>query len=140
MQKWVMLSFLSMFFTGLSTVIAKFGLKNISSDLGLVVRTSVLFSLVLLNFFAWQNVKEFGNLTKENIFFLALSGITTSLSWIFYYRAMQTGVISQIVLIDKGSLIISIILAVTFLKEPLTPKVVLGAFLILLGLGILVWK
>jgi transporter family protein len=140
MQKWVMLSFLSMFFTGLSTVIAKFGLKNISSDLGLVVRTSVLFSLVLLNFFAWQNVKEFSNLTKDNIFFLALSGVTTSLSWICYYRAMQTGVISQIVLIDKGSLIISIILATLFLKEPLTPKVVVGAFFILLGLGILVWK
>ena len=135
-----MLSFLSMFFTGLSTVIAKFGLKNISSDLGLVVRTSVLFSLVLLNFFAWQNVKEFSNLTKDNIFFLALSGVTTSLSWICYYRAMQTGVISQIVLIDKGSLIISIILATLFLKEPLTPKVVVGAFFILLGLGILVWK
>ena len=140
MQNWIVLALLSMFFAGLTSVIAKFGLKNISADLGLAVRTIIVFIFVTLNFFAWQNVKQIGQLTKSNLLFLGISGITTSLSWIFYYRAIKIGNVSQVALIDKGSILITLLLSFTLLKEPVTPKIMVGAGLILAGLIVLAMK
>jgi bacterial/archaeal transporter family protein len=140
MQNWIVLALLSMFFAGLTSVIAKFGLKNISADLGLAVRTIIVFIFVSLNFFAWQNVKQIGQLTKSNLLFLGISGITTSLSWIFYYRAIKIGNVSQVALIDKGSILITLLLSFTLLKEPVTPKIMVGAGLILAGLIVLAMK
>jgi transporter family protein len=140
MQNWFILALVSMFFAGLTSVIAKFGMTGISADLGLAIRTIVVFIFVTLNFFAWQNVKEIGQLTKSNIIFLAISGLTTSLSWIFYYRAIKIGNVSQVALIDKGSIIITLILSFIILKEPVTAKILVGASFILVGLLILAWK
>ncbi|MEN9610516.1 MAG: putative rane protein [Bacteroidota bacterium] len=141
MQNWIVLALLSMFFAGLTSVIAKFGLKGgISADLGLAVRTVIVFIFVTLNFFAWQNVKQIGLLTKSNLLYLGISGITTSLSWIFYYRAIKIGNVSQVALIDKGSILITLLLSFTLLKEPVTPKIMLGAGLILAGLIVLAMK
>jgi transporter family protein len=140
MQNWIVLALLSMFFAGLTSVIAKFGLKGISADLGLAVRTVIVFIFVTLNFFLWQNVKQIGQLTKSNLLFLGISGITTSLSWIFYYRAIKIGNVSQVALIDKGSILITLLLSFTLLKEPVTPKIMLGAGLILAGLIVLAMK
>lgn len=139
-QNWILLALLSMFFAGLTSVIAKFGLKDISADLGLAVRTVVVFIFVTLNFFAWQNVKEIGNLTKSNLIFLAISGLTTTLSWIFYYRAIKIGNVSQVALIDKGSILITLLLSFMLLKEPVTAKILVGAGLILAGLIVLAIK
>ncbi len=140
MQNWIILAILSMFFAGLTSVIAKFGLKGISADLGLAVRTVIVFIFVTLNFFVWQNVKQIGQLTKSNLLFLGISGITTSLSWIFYYRAIKIGNVSQVALIDKGSILITLLLSFTLLKEPVTPKIMIGAGLILAGLIVLAIK
>jgi bacterial/archaeal transporter family protein len=140
MQNWIILAILSMFFAGLTSVIAKFGLKGISADLGLAVRTVIVFIFVTLNFFVWQNVKQIGQLTKSNLLFLGISGITTSLSWIFYYRAIKIGNVSQVALIDKGSILITLLLSFTLLKEPVTPKIMVGAGLILAGLIVLAMK
>jgi bacterial/archaeal transporter family protein len=100
MKNWVLYSLISMFFAGLTSVIAKMGLKNVSSDTGLAVRTIVVFVIVWLNAIAFQSVKDFKNLTKSDIVFLAISGVTTSLSWIFYYKAIKIGNVSQVALID----------------------------------------
>jgi transporter family protein len=140
MQNWIVLALLSMFFAGLTSVIAKFGLKGISADLGLAVRTVIVFIFVTLNFFVWQNVKQIGQLTKSNLLFLGISGITTSLSWIFYYRAIKIGNVSQVALIDKGSILITLLLSFTLLREPVTPKIMVGAGLILAGLIVLAMK
>ena len=129
-----------MFFAGLTSVIAKFGLKNISSDLGLAVRTTVVFGFVLLNFFIFQETKEIQNLTTKSVIFLVVSGLTTTLSWIFYYKAIQIGEVSYVASIDKGSILITLLLSFTLLKEPVTPKIIIGGGLILIGLIVLVWK
>lgn len=129
-----------MFFAGLTSVIAKMGLKNVSSDTGLAVRTVVVFSIVWLNVIAFQSVKDFKNLTKSDILFLAISGITTSLSWIFYYKAIKIGNVSQVALIDKGSIIITLVLSFLILNETFTWKVGLGGAFILVGLLILTFK
>ena len=77
-------------------------------------------------------------LTKQNIIFLCLSGIATGLSWIFYFKALQMGEVSQVAPVDKMSVAFAIILAAIFLGEPLTLKNVLGALLIIGGSLVLI--
>ena len=140
MPLWLIYALLATFFAGLTSVLAKFGISKISSDLGLAIRTSVVFVLVWLNLFAWSGIKGIEQLTSKSLLFLILSGITTSLSWIFYYRAMKLGTVSYIAAIDKGSILITLVLSFLLLKEPLTPKILMGAGLIFCGLVVLIWK
>lgn len=140
MKNWVIFSLLSMVFAGLTSVIAKMGLKNVSSDTGLAVRTVVVFILVWANVLAFQSTRDFRNLTKSDIIFLTISGVTTSLSWIFYYKAIKIGDVSQVALIDKGSIIITLALSFFILHEQFTWKLGLGAGFILTGLLILTFK
>jgi bacterial/archaeal transporter family protein len=134
------LALVAMFFAGLTSIAAKYGVKNISPDLGLVIRTMVVFGIVVINFMTWNSPKELQLLTKNNVFPLLLSGIFTSASWIFYYRAIKIGNVSQVALIDKGSIIITLILSFTLLGEPVTAKVLFGAGFILVGIMILMMK
>ena len=140
MKNWIAYSLISMFFAGLTSVIAKYGMKHISSDLGLAVRTSVVFIFVILNFIVFQNIKEVSSLTTRAIFFLMISGITTSLSWIFYYKAIKIGEVSYVASIDKGSIVITLLLSVIILGEPVTPKLLIGAALIISGMLVLTIK
>jgi bacterial/archaeal transporter family protein len=140
MKNWVIYSLISMFFAGLTSVIAKMGLKHVSSDTGLAVRTITVFVLVWVNAIAFQSVKDFKNLTISDITFLTLSGVTTSLSWIFYYKAIKIGNVSQVALIDKGSIIITLLLSFVILGEQFSWRVGIGAGFILTGLLILALK
>lgn len=129
-----------MIFAGLTSVIAKAGLKNVASDTGLAVRTSFVFFLIWLNILVFNNTKDFANLTKRDIVLLAVSGFTTTISWIFYYRAMKVGNVSEIALIDKGSIIITLALSFIFLNEQFTWKIAVGGLLIIAGILILTLK
>ena len=140
MKNWILYSFISMFFAGLTSVIAKMGLKNVSSDTGLAVRTVVVFLIVWLNVFVFQSVKDFRNLTKMDIVFLAISGVTTSLSWIFYYKAIKIGNVSHVALIDKGSILITLLLSFIVLNEQFSWKTAIGGSFIIVGLLILTLK
>jgi transporter family protein len=79
-------------------------------------------------------------LSKQNLLFLVLSGIATGLSWIFYFKALQLGNVSQVAPIDKLSVALTIVLAFIFLKEPVTMKEILGAGLIIGGTMVLIIK
>lgn len=74
-----------------------------------------------------------GSLNKNNILFLVLSGIATGLSWLFYFKALQLGKVSQVAPVDKLSVALTIILSVLFLNESLTLKTALGAIFIIGG-------
>ena len=80
-----------------------------------------------------------GSLTKTNWIFLVLSGCATGFSWIFYFKALQLGKVSQVAPVDKLSVALAIILSVVFLKEPLTLKSALGALLIISGTLVLIF-
>lgn len=140
MKQYQIFALISMFFAGLTSVIAKAGLKNVASDTGIAVRTSFVFILIWLNLFAFNNVKDFSNLTARDIVLLALSGVTTSLSWIFYYKAIKIGNVSEVALIDKGSIAITLLLSVFFLKEVFTWKMAVGGCMIIGGLLVLTMK
>lgn len=137
MERWVAYAFVSMFFAGFTSVIAKLGLAGISGDLGLAVRTCFVFVFVLL--FAAQVVPaaEVGTLTKTNVAWLALSGVTTAVSWVFYYKAIKLGEVSTVALIDKGSVVVSLVLAAWILSEALTPAKLIGGGFIVVGLLII---
>ena len=129
-----------MVFAGLTSVLAKFGLQNVHPDLGLGVRTTTIFILIAsLNIFT-DKLKEIPLLTTKQFLLLICSGLTTTLSWLFYYRAMKDGLVSYVAAIDKASIVITLALSFILLKEPITIKVMIGGTLILAGMLVLVWK
>ncbi len=140
MERPVLYAIISMLFAGVTAVLAKFGMKNVSGDTALVVRTSLIFTLVWLNAFAFRQVASLVLLTRKDILFLGLSGLTTFFSWLFYYRAMKEGDVSVIATIDKASIVVTIALSFWLLKEPFTWRLAAGGALILTGLVVLVWK
>ena len=140
MQTWILYAILSMIFAGLTSVLAKYGLQNISADFGLGIRTTIIFVIITAINLVGAKYKEFSNLTGFQLTLLAASGITTTLSWIFYYRAMKDGLVSYVAAIDKASIIITLLLSFLLLKEPVTPKILIGGLFIFVGMLVLIWK
>ncbi len=140
MERWVIYAFISMFFAGFTSVIAKQGLVGISAELGLTIRTIFVFCFVTLFAMMAVTPSELSLLRKENFIWLGLSGVTTALSWIFYYKALKLGDVATVALIDKGSVIVAIFLAWLILKEIITLRIILGACFMLLGLIIITKK
>ena len=140
MERWVLYAIVSMCFAGFTAVIAKQGLAGISAELGLTVRT--IFVCVFVLIFAALSVApaEIRSLQKINYIWLGLSGITTAGSWIFYYKALKVGDVATVALIDKGSVVIAILLAWWLLKEAITLRILLGALLIVAGLFVIAKK
>ncbi|RZA28846.1 MAG: EamA family transporter [Proteobacteria bacterium] len=131
MEKWVVYALVSMGFAGFTSVIAKLGLAGISGDLGLAIRTCFVFAFVLMFASVVVPVDQLRALTPRNIGWLALSGVTTAGSWIFYYKAIKLGEVSTVALIDKGSVVVALILAWLLLGETLTaPKLIGGAMMV----------
>jgi transporter family protein len=140
MPTWIFYAILSMIFAGLTSVLAKYGLQNISADFGLGIRTTVIFVIITTVNVIGSKYKEFTQLSNLQLTLLIASGVTTTLSWIFYYRAMKDGLVSYVAIIDKGSLVITLLLSFFLLKEPMTPKIMVGALLIFAGMLVMIWK
>jgi bacterial/archaeal transporter family protein len=134
MERWVLYAFISMFFAGFTSVIAKQGLVGITSELGLTVRTLFVFFFVLVFAMIFVSPTETRNLQKVNYLWLGISGATTALSWIFYYKALKLGDVATVALIDKGSVVIAMLLAWLLLKEAITMRLAIGAAFIVIGL------
>lgn len=137
MERWVMYAFLSMVFAGFTSVIAKIGLGGISADLGLAVRTCFVFVFVLMFAVAVVPAQELKTLTAGNFVWLGLSGVATALSWVFYYKAVKLGEVSTVALIDKGSVLVALLLAALILHETISPAKLAGAALIVAGLVVI---
>ena len=88
----------------------------------------------------FNNYKDFSNLTKKDVLFLGVSALTTAISWVFYYRAIKIGTVSEVALIDKGSIIITLVLSFIFLNEQFTWRIALGGLMIIGGILILTMK
>jgi transporter family protein len=129
-----------MLFAGVTSVLAKYGLQNINSDLGLGIRTTTVFFIIVVFNLATDKLKDLTFLTNKQLVLLVLSGVTTTLSWIFYYRAMKDGPVSYVAAIDKASIVITLGLSFLILKEPMTAKILAGGCFIFIGMLILVWK
>ena len=129
---------LAALFAALTAIFAKIGIKGVDTDLATAIRTVVILILAWGIAFFRGGTSTLHTLTKQNIIFLTLSGIATGLSWIFYFKALQLGKVSQVAPVDKMSVAFAIILAVIFLGEPLTFKTAIGALLIIGGSLVLI--
>ena len=137
MERWILYAFISMVFAGFTSVIAKLGLAGISGDLGLAIRTCFVFVFVLMFAAAVVPSVELQNVNARNVAWLALSGITTAISWIFYYKAIKVGDVSTVALIDKGSVVVAVALAAWILREQITFAKLAGGALIVAGLVVI---
>lgn len=140
MADWKVFAVSAAMFAGMTAVLAKIGLQNIPSNLATLIRTMVI--IVFLAALVWAR-HEWKNpllLDRHGLVFLVLSGLTTGLSWICYYRALQLGPASLVAPIDKLSLVFAIILSVLFLGERLGLYQWLGAGMIAAGALVIIFK
>ena len=140
MPQWLLFALLSAFFAALTAIFAKAGLKEVNADLATAIRTAIILVITWGIVFMRGVGGQIQDLSKNNWLFLVLSAFATGASWLFYYRALQIGKVSEVSIIDKGSLLFTILLSFLFLKEPMTPKVLIGAGLIFGGMLVLIWK
>lgn len=137
---WKLYALLSALFAALTAIFAKLGVRNINSDLATAIRTSIVLIITWGLVLASGRMQSFKSIGANTWIFLALSGIATGLSWLFYFKALQIGEASKVVPLDKLSVVFTILLSFLILKEPLSPKVIAGGLLITLGALILIWK
>lgn len=130
---WWMYALLSAFFAALTAIFAKIGIKNVDTDLATAIRTVVILVLAWSIAFFRGGTNTISLLTRYNLLFLVLSGIATGLSWIFYFKALQLGKVSQVAPIDKLSVALAIVFSIIFLGETLTLKTAIGAGCIITG-------
>lgn len=135
---WIVFALLSAFFAAATSILAKIGIQNINSNLATAIRTVVVLIMSWSIVFVTGKHHAIINTGYKNLFFLLLSGITTGLSWLCYYRALQIGEASKIIPLDKFSLVIGMILAFIVLKESITAKTIIGGALITIGTFVLI--
>jgi transporter family protein len=140
MPTWLLYALVSAFFAALTAVFAKAGLKEVNSDLATAIRTGIILFITWGIVFLKGNAGGINNLSKNNWLFLTLSAIATGFSWLFYYKALQLGKVSEVTAIDKGSIVFTILLSFLFLKEPMTTKLLIGAGLVFAGMLVIIWK
>ena len=112
---WILFAFLSAFFAGITSILAKIGIQDTDSDLATALRTGVVLIFSWLMVFLTGNISGFAALTWKNLLFLILSGLATGASWLCYFKALQLGDINKVVPIDKSSVILTMLLAWIFL-------------------------
>ena len=118
---WILFALLSALFAALTAIFAKAGLKNIDPDLATAIRTAIILLITWSIVFFKRSVNQLPLLSKSNWIFLILSAIATGLSWLFYYRALQLGKASEVSIIDKGSLLLVVLLSFLFFLLLIAP-------------------
>lgn len=132
-RRWLMFALLSSIFASLTSILGKIGINNINSNLGTAIRTIIVLIMAWIVVFVTKSNKEIKKIDKRSLKFIILSGITTGLSWLCYYRALQDGYASVVVPLDKFSIVFTVVFSYIFLKEKLNKKAFLGFLLIILG-------
>lgn len=127
---WKYYALLSALFAALTAVFAKIGVKDINSDLATAIRTTVILLITWGIAIVGHHLTELKVIGAHTWLFLLLSGAATGLSWLFYFKALQTGDVSRVAPIDKLSVVITIVLSFFLLKEPVSWRVIAGALLI----------
>jgi transporter family protein len=130
---WRAFALASALFAALTAIFGKVGVSEMNSDLATFLRTLVILVVTAVLIWTRHEWQRPDNLSLKGVLFLILSGIATGLSWLCYYRALQTGPASRVAPIDKLSVVLVVLFAMLFLGERLTWKVGLGGVLITAG-------
>lgn len=130
---WMVFAIFSAVFAALSTILAKIGIDGVNSNLATAIRTLVVSAMAWLMVLAVKAHAGMGAISRRSWLFLILSGMATGASWLCYYKALQIGVASKVVPVDKLSVVLTIALAFVFLHEPCTAKSAIGCVLLAAG-------
>lgn len=132
-SNWLVWAVLSAVFAALTSILGKIGISDVDSTLGTAIRTFVVLIMAWLVVLITKSGGNTKTITAKDFVFLVLSGITTGLSWLCYYRALQSGPASVVVPIDKLSILVTVAFSCTVLKERLTKKLLCGLILLVIG-------
>ena len=130
---WILYAFLAAFFGGAVSVLAKVGLQKTDSTLVTALRTVVVMLLTWFLVLIVGSADTIGQINQQNWFFLIASGLTTGLSWLCYFKALQLGQVHKVVPLDKLSAVLTMLLAVLLLGETFTLVVATAIPLLLIG-------
>ncbi len=120
---WIFYAFCSAFFAGVTSVLAKCGIKKTDSSVATAIRTIVVFIFSWIMVFLVHTQSQISQISSKNLLFLILSGLATGASWLCYFKALQIGDINKVVVVDKSSTVLTILLAFLLLGESISiPK------------------
>ena len=133
--RWLLFACLSALFASLTSIFGKIGVEGVESNLGTAIRTVVVLGMAWLMVFVTGQQKGIRRIGRRDWLFLLLSGLSTGLSWLFYYRALQDGPASVVVPVDKLSILVTIVFSRLILHEKLSRRAAAGLALLVLGTG-----
>lgn len=137
---WILFAFGSAFFAGVTSVLAKCGIRKTDSTVATAIRTIVVLLFSWLMVFVVGSKNQMSTIDGQTLLFLLLSGLATGASWLCYFKALQLGDINKVVPIDKSSTILTIILAFFFLHEGISLPKAIGVVLIAIGTFMMIEK
>ena len=137
-RSWLFYAVLSAVFASLTSILGKIGISGVGSNLGTAIRTIVVLIMAWIMVFVTKKQSELKKIDRKSMIFICLSGLTTGLSWLCYYKALQDGQASVVVPMDKLSILVTVAFSYIVLKEKLTKKSGLGLVLITAGTLLLV--
>ena len=133
--RWLLFACLSALFASLTSIFGKIGVEGVESNLGTAIRTVVVLGMAWLMVFVTGQQKGIRHIGRKDWLFLLLSGLSTGLSWLCYYRALQDGPASVVVPVDKLSILVTIAFSRLILHEKLSRRAAAGLALLVLGTG-----
>ena len=132
-RRWLLYAVLSAIFASLTSILGKIGIDGVESNLGTAIRTGVVLVMAWIIVFVKGEQSAVKQVPKKELGFIALSGLATGGSWLYYYKALQDGLASVVVPVDKLSILVSIAFSALVFKEHLSKKAALGLCLIVAG-------
>ncbi|MBO7162951.1 MAG: EamA family transporter [Spirochaetaceae bacterium] len=133
---WFIFALASALFAALTSILAKIGIEGVNSTLATAIRTLVVVAMAWVMVLVTQTQGGIHEISRKSWLFLVLSGLATGASWLCYYKALQIGLATKVVAVDKFSVVITMVMAFVFLHEAFTIKSIIGC--ILIGAGTLV--
>ena len=130
---WQTYALLSAFFAALTAIFAKVGVSSINSNLATAVRTTVILIITWFAALSFSDLSQIKRISASSLLFLILSGCSTGLSWLFYFKAFKISDASKVAPVDKLSVVFTVVLAFIILGEQPSLKVIAGCSLIFMG-------
>ena len=137
---WLVFAFGSAIFAGLTSILAKCGIRKTDSTVATAIRTIVVLAFSWLMVFVAGSQDQISGIGGKTLLFLILSGLATGASWLCYFKALQLGDINKVVPIDKSSTVLTILLAFVFLHEAISLSKGIGVALIAVGTFLMIEK
>ena len=138
-RSWMIYAVLSAVFAAMTSILAKVGISGVESNLGTAIRTGVVLVMAWGIVLAKEKHKQIPSIEKKELLFIGLSGIATGASWLCYYYAVQNGILSVVVPIDKLSILVTVTFSYFVFKEKLSKKAMLGLSLMTVGTLLMVF-